>query len=195
MGVHWKSKQTQKNLLGKSTLAHKSSNLSPVLQAISPELVCPSGEQIVNGGFETGDWTGWTHSSSCSAIGGPLTHSGNYKARLWRTYLGGGVWVYGWIRQDFPTSIRAECFTSLGYWCRYDQAWSIVLFTIGYDDGSVTTIEDTINSDLYVYFDHLSSLTAGKKVAYIKIEYLRPGQEPYGSNIDIDDVTGVTTQP
>jgi hypothetical protein len=39
MGVHWKSKQTQKNLLGKSTLAHKCSQLSPVIQNIAQEIV------------------------------------------------------------------------------------------------------------------------------------------------------------
>ena len=37
--VHWKSKQTQKNLLGKSTLAHQCSQLSPVIQNITEEIV------------------------------------------------------------------------------------------------------------------------------------------------------------
>jgi len=39
MGVHWKTKQTQKNLLGKSTLAHQCSQLSPVIQNIAEEIV------------------------------------------------------------------------------------------------------------------------------------------------------------
>jgi len=42
MGVHWKSKQTQRNLLSKSTLAHHSSNMSPCLQCISIEGLYPS---------------------------------------------------------------------------------------------------------------------------------------------------------
>jgi len=46
-----------------------------------PIPICPSGEQIVNGGFETGNFTGWT------VVGAPIVqsgivHSGSYAARL-----------------------------------------------------------------------------------------------------------------
>jgi len=42
MGLHWKSKQTQRNLLGKSTLAHQTNLLSPAIQYIAEE-VKPKG--------------------------------------------------------------------------------------------------------------------------------------------------------
>jgi hypothetical protein len=39
MAVHWKTKQTQKSLIGKSTLTHQCSQLSPVIQNITEEIV------------------------------------------------------------------------------------------------------------------------------------------------------------
>jgi hypothetical protein len=39
MGVHWKTKQTQKSLMGKSTLAHQCSQLSPAIQNIGVEII------------------------------------------------------------------------------------------------------------------------------------------------------------
>jgi len=171
------------------------SKMQPFWYFIPPPFACPEGEQVVNGGFETGDWTGWTYSTeNNSAIGSSNPRSGKYHARLWRGMnpLPPWNWVYGWIRQDFPVPIRAECFTAFGYWARVDQAIAYATFTIGYDDGSQMVMDDLIIDASYRYHDHLSSLASGKKVSWFKIQYKIL---QWDTNLDIDDVTGVTTQP
>jgi hypothetical protein len=74
--------------------------------SIGAKKPCPSGEQIVNGGFETGDFTGWT------VIDTPVIrdatwatpYEGNYCAELADTG------VFGGVAQTFLESIPSTCF-------------------------------------------------------------------------------------
>lgn len=75
----------------------------------------PAEERFVNGGFETGGWTGWTHSSE--EISTEQAHSGTYSCR--------GFYAGGWIRQMFssPYAIKedVETFEFWGYGTRRGQ--------------------------------------------------------------------------
>lgn len=127
MGVHWKTKQTQKNLLGKSTLAHQSSNLSACLHCIGPELVCPEGEQLTNKAFEDADFTGWTKTGNTNRWGvvtvgsdfdyvigrcspNVVPYEGSYMASF-HSILGDSGTVTGTLQQLFATPIPVACFT------------------------------------------------------------------------------------
>jgi hypothetical protein len=175
MGIHWKSKQTQKNLLGKSTLAHKSSNLSPVLQAISPELVCPSGEQIVNGGFETGDFTGWTKTGDFAVYASnfPPSYEGTYFARN-EYYIGKS----GVISQNLANEVPVACFGESSIFqiaCWGERRPSppqgaVITIDIIYSDGSETTVQwEAPENEVWAVVNLKPYLEAGKKVKGIRI--------------------------
>jgi hypothetical protein len=175
MGVHWKSKQTQRNLLGKSTLAHKSGNLSPVLQAISPELICPSGEQIVNGGFETGDFTGWVCNDGVVTTDNP--HSGTYCAQV---YPSGPRQ----LNQTLSSPILVGCISSFNFWRRNSQsAYVRVVYSDGTNTGWITLPDVTPWTD----FDLMPYLTSGKYVS--EINFLNG----YVGSLYIDDVSLIGT--
>jgi hypothetical protein len=194
MGIHWKSKQTQKNLMGKSTLAHKSGNLSPVLQAISPELVCPSGEQIVNGGFETGDLTGWTTSNIGVGKGEVLSvnpYEGIYHFRLYDLPYGSPSPS---IAQNFKELVSSECLTDTSTFQVALKSYTDFSPPIGgwvdiylvYTNGTETHIhvEDVAT---YTVYDLKPYVESGKTLKGIRLENTTPlGTSFY---IDIDEVS------
>jgi len=45
-------------------------------------VACPSGEQIVNGGFETGDLTGWTEETAGALVDSSTSKTGTYSLKL-----------------------------------------------------------------------------------------------------------------
>jgi hypothetical protein len=189
MGIHWKSKQTQKNLLGKSTLAHQSSNLSPVLQAISP--VCPSGEQIVNGGFETGDFTGWTETIDVEVVksgnGMYLPHAGSYSV--------GTLALIGSMKQTLITPVPVECVkNTFSLWIISGYGVSPTgggkfRVEINYTDETNTTVIREITEgekDTWIEWDLKNELASGKTIESIKItlDGGHSGTIPY-----VDDVS------
>ncbi len=70
---------------------------------------------IVNGGFETGDFSGWTltgNTGFTGVTGSPYAHSGNYGAYL------GPVGSLGYLSQDIATD--PGCDYDLSFWLRND---------------------------------------------------------------------------
>src|SRR5262249_31612319 len=65
-----------------------------------------SADLIVNGGFETGDFTGWNYSSldNLSFVGTGFAKSGNFAAFFGDTQADGG----GSISQSFETTVGAS---------------------------------------------------------------------------------------
>ena len=135
-------------------------------------LVCPSGEQITNGGFETGDFTGWTYDPSNTGIWGEA-HSGSYAA--WIRYDSCASIGY-WIKQAFATPIPVECVKSFSLWI---TGWcsgynAIARVHVNYDDGTETVKDFSVGWYYVVDFIQCSSLktvlVAGKKIVSILIE-------------------------
>jgi hypothetical protein len=73
-----------------------------------------SGPLIINGGFETGDFTGWTQSGNTgsTSVNSANVHSGTYAAEL------GPVGSDGFLSQTFGTTPGANY--TLDYWLEHD---------------------------------------------------------------------------
>lgn len=139
---------------------------------------CPSGEQMTNGGFETGDWTGWTHSTNWSSIesGG---HSGSYEASMWRDVCSG---EYGWIQQ--VSTMRVYCISKLEFYAKHNGSGEDIKVSIGYSNGTVSELTFAVGTD-WTLINLLSSLTAGLRLSYIKVEAYGSGYDSF----DVDDFT------
>jgi hypothetical protein len=71
---------------------------------------CASANLIINGGFESGDFTGWTHSDiSNDGVDGPSAHSGSFGA-----FLGQDGSRPASLSQSFATTAGASY--NLGFW-------------------------------------------------------------------------------
>jgi hypothetical protein len=153
-------------------------------------LVCPSGEQVVNGGFETGDFTGWNHDIGGYALIRDFNvHSGSYCCELEG---------FGFISQDLSNEIPQQCFVGssvFGYYYSLDKPsygtlthkWRV---TLTYTDDSTTIVDydETTSGDgnytPYSFADLKAYVEAGKTLKTIKIERLTSQ-----GGIFIDDVT------
>lgn len=141
---------------------------------------------IINGGFETGDWTGWTRIdegdcelSKCDIID-YNKHTGNWSARL---NYDACVETGCCIGQIFDPMILVNCITEFYLWayntCSMGEKIKI---TIYYDDAAPTEIEVATAFNTWVKIDILPYLTAGKTVDSIMISAIE-------CTYIIDDVT------
>jgi hypothetical protein len=158
-------------------------------------VACPSGEQFVNGGFETGGFTGWNvtgawavttyylKSFNC-ASGGILIEiypaEGSYFSYIDNTGAGS---VTGVLEQDFASPIPVQCFTDASVFsvtmkhdgCEADpcspgpgpSVWKVEIL---YTDGTSTTV-DCRGDPIWYWTTHnlKTVLVPGKTVKGIKI--------------------------
>lgn len=119
---------------------------------------CPTGEYVTNGGFETGDFTGWTNNGT--AISG-VSHSGSYSA----------VFSVGdSISQTLITPIPSEC-ASVTLWIKVLGCFYVTMkLTLTYTDSTTTIIEDGVPTTDWSQSDFSSYLENGKILSAIKIE-------------------------
>jgi hypothetical protein len=147
---------------------------------------CPSGEQIVNGGFETGDFTGWTCGGYSPRITSWYSHSGIYSCWLAYNYC---EYIASWVRQDLTSPITVACVKTFKLYIGYFAGERKAKVTIIYTDATEQNIEVTLVGDVDVgvwdEVDLLSYLLTGKTVQAIKISNDVAG----GSTILVDDVT------
>jgi len=151
-------------------------------------LVCPSGEQITNGGFETGDFTGWTQSGFSIVSWG--AHSGTYRA--WVETLN-----TPYLSQDLANPVPQACLTvssvvSLWYKGSYDECaelGTIVRARIVYTDDPETVVEhETTLAEhgIWVEIDLKPYVQSGKTVKRLRIEVDDNGTGAYTS---VDDIS------
>lgn len=158
--------------------------LHPFWWLVAPEIVCPEGEQIVNGGFEDGldDWDAGVNAYTTTIY----KRSGNRSLGL-TAYSDPNL---AWVKQTLATSVPVECVDEFKLYCHAD--WNAtekqLKVTIGYTDTSTTEITLTFTATYtWVEKDLKSYLSAGKTVEYVKIETLSV------MDINVDDVSLIGT--
>jgi len=137
---------------------------------------CPSGEQIINGGFETGDTTGWKVSYTIATS--DQAHSGTYSAHFV---------TEAYIKQAF--SLRVECVQSLTLWVlnEFPPQNIEVEVIVHYDDGTSDKHEFVLVAASWTQLDMKPYLTAGKTIDYIQIN------APEVPSFWVDDVSLIGT--
>jgi len=148
--------------------------------------VCPTGEQVNNGGFETGDFTGWTAVGATISTAKP--HTGTYNAYLDSV---------DYITQNLLQNVPQQCLTAptvFGLWRsirRFPVGGSRIQWrvTLTYTDASTTVVDYDEDSagcgyGAYAYKDLKGEVASGKTLQNIKIERVSGDGE-----LAIDDVT------
>jgi hypothetical protein len=130
------------------------------LKAVVVPPVCPEGEQMVNGGFETGDSTGWT-GPFLNIVTDPV-HSGVYACEL-------GYQLY--MSQTLAETITVDCIESWDVWVYgslggggYKAALAII---VTYTDATTTSWTEYNLDPAWLKIDILSHLESGKTVESI----------------------------
>lgn len=127
------------------------------MPSIGGKVPCPSGEQMINGDFETGDSTGWTLNSGI--IQSITVHAGTYAARI---YPAGARR----LEQTLATAVLVSCVQSFGLWYQYVMGGAGAF--IYYIDGTYTYYDLPIAAT-WTSFDLKTNLTAGKTIEILRI--------------------------
>lgn len=138
--------------------------VTPRIQTIS----CPEGEQIVNGGFETGDLTGWTSHDAFTVEF--VVHAGSYACELFKS---DGDECH--IEQDIETlqgeAIPVICISSFNVWLHglgtCPPADGYILIT--YSDSTTTQINFNDLGNDWLEVNILAELNITKSISKIKI--------------------------
>ena len=137
---------------------------------------CPSGECIINGGVETGDFTGWTYSAA--SISSMYPHSGTYCVTLdtWGAFI-----------QQTDINVEVRCVKTFGFWIKV-PADTYVRIYIEMTDGTLIDQFPAVSNG-YRYIDLKAYLTSypDKTIKRLKLEsngYIQ---------LRIDDITLIGT--
>jgi hypothetical protein len=127
-------------------------------------VVSARAELVVNGGFETGDFTGWTvsDSSGYTNIGpNPLfAHSGDYHANL------GAVGILGSLSQDISTSPGGMY--DLSFWLTNDSSTPPNEFDVVWDGNTILSLTD---SPVFNYTQYSFTVSATSSLTTLQIVY------------------------
>jgi len=133
-------------------------------------LACPSGEQIINGDFETGDATGWTLTDGI--VQSSVKHSGTYAAQIYPS----GPRL---LSQTLATPVPVNCIQTFGLWWFNGPASTVdIVYT---DDTQTTYALGTVTE--WTFKDLKTDLVAGKTIKRIDIH------NGYVDHLYIDDVS------
>jgi hypothetical protein len=143
---------------------------------------CPSGEQIVNGGFETGDTSGWTVLVSSGLVVQQWGEHWGYQPYEGNYYYGTTFYGdYGTIEQTLLTPVPTSCFGAssvfnvhvLGTYDSCQNVGGNVTVSINYSDGTKTDVyweAEYGNEGTWVELDLKPYLATGKTVTKITID-------------------------
>jgi len=145
-------------------------------------LAPPILEKIINGGFETGDFTGWTTSGNVS-ISSASPHSGTKHARFNAQNA--------LITQTFSAPIPKSRMSSFGLYWKASGEWINPYLRVGVYY-SVTKVWHYIEMEFprpatYTYVDILATIPDGESIGAIDIAAL--AQFSSGDYFDLDDIS------
>lgn len=150
---------------------------------------CVPAERVVNGDFETGDFTGWNFSppyGSFPLVQVTTTHyGGSYGARL-VSYTDNMFVPYGteeYFEQTLALPMLVSNITSFGFWYLSPNENLVAKLVITYSDTS-TTIIGIPSCIVWTYKDVLPLLSSGKTIVKIRFRQITPCTNCY-----IDDVS------
>ena len=159
--------------------------------SIGAKVPCPSGEQIVNGGFETGDFTGWTPLNLDTTGGEVLSvnpYEGTYHFRLYDLPVGS---PHPSIAQDFKKPVPSECLTdtstfqlalkSFTDFSPPNGGWVDIYLV--YTDSTETHIHIE-NVATYTVYDLKPYVEEGKTLKGIRLENTAPKGTSFYMDID-----------
>jgi len=142
---------------------------------------CPSGEQIINGGFETGDFTGWEETGNNQEISTFDPHSGTYCVNLYN--FGGYV---GAIKQELSEPISYDCINSFTAWFAAGASYGDYLkIIITYSDNTTTEWTEFTGADNDWHEINIKShLDPNKSVKAIEFQMTDDSED-----VRIDDIS------
>jgi hypothetical protein len=137
-------------------------------------------EEITNGGFEAGDFTGWTNGTGAYVVETVAKHSGLY-ACLLEQYA-----TESWVNQTLPT-IAVSDIATFEFWAYNIAGDNQVKVTVAYLGSSTEVMWFTASSVEYTLHDILANLTLGEYVTSLRIEVVGTDALTW-----IDDVSLIT---
>jgi len=140
----------------------------------------PSYEYIVNGGFEYGNFTGWTCTDGEVTSTNP--HTGNYCAKIYPS----GQRTLAQTLSDYPAT---SDITTFEFYYRNPNTSNSASVIIGYTDNSSTTVSLDNGVSEWTKVNLIPYLEANKNVCRITF------QNGYIDHLYIDDVSLIAPQP
>jgi len=146
------------------------------MQSIGAKKPCPSGEQIVNGGFETGDFTGWTVTNPVRVlIYSYSPYEGLYYVHMKHQYGDPD----SSISQDLLNLVPKACLTDssifnvalLGTYNECGHFGNQAIIRITYSDDTYTDVNWEAPNSGWNVLDLKGYVEAGKTVKNIKISF------------------------
>jgi hypothetical protein len=152
------------------------------LLAISAQVGTASASPFVNGGFETGDFTGWTVDTInnwADVLNSGTQHAGNYEAQL------GTYGTVGIISQAFDTTAGQDY--KVNFWLANDFKDATNVFQALWNGAvqNITAMNPTLASD---YTEYQFRATAASTSSEIAFNFLNDQSVFHLDNVDVAPV-------